>query len=98
MRKKTNPTGSMKTFFYFRARKAARAREEIRAFCERRGVRSAPDRPLSPPVSLEASTSSSNTLEDLAMEREYAALLAVEASDEELLEWATRKEEWDFVS
>ena len=50
-----------------------------------------------PQVSVEASSSSSTTPEDVATEREYAALLAINASDEELLEWATRREEWDFV-
>ena len=94
--KKVNRTGSMKSFFRFRARKAARAREEIRAFWERRGVVFAPAESSSRP-SLEASTSSTETPKDLVVAREYAELMAANASEEELLAWATRKEEWDFV-
>ena len=92
-----NPTGSMKTFFRFRARKAARGREEIQAFWERRGVVFGYRGSACPAASLEASSSSPDTLEDQVAEREYAELMAANASDEELLAWATWREEWDFV-
>ena len=69
--------------------------EEIRAFWERRGVATAAK---GPPAVPEASlSSSSSTPEDLVAEREYLRLMAAGASDEELLEWATRTEVWDFV-
>ena len=88
----------MKKFFRLRARKAARAREEIRVFWERRSVSAAATGPPLPPVAPEASlTSSSDTPEDVVAEREYRELLANGASDEEILEWATRTEVWDFV-
>ena len=66
-------------------------------FWERRGVAFAPEEPSLPPASLEASISSTDTPEDLVVAREYAELMATKASDDELLAWATRKEEWDFV-
>ena len=82
----------MKRFFRLRAR------EEIRAFWERRGVAAAPEGPLPPPIVPEASlTSSSDTPEYLVAEREYLELMATGVSDEELLEWATRMEVWDFA-
>ena len=87
----------MKAFFRFRAWKAARAQEEIRAFWERRGVAFVPVGPSQARASMEASTSSSETPKDLATAREYAALLAAKASDEELLEWTTRQEECGLV-
>ena len=87
----------MKTFFRFRMRRAARGREEIRAFWERRGVVFRNEGSSPPVASLEASTSSPDTPEDLVAKREYAELMAANASDEELLAWATRREEWDFV-
>ena len=93
--KKVNRDGSMRSFFRFQARKAARGREEIRAFWERRGVVFASAE--SSRLSLEASTSSSDTAEDLVVAREYAELMAANASEEELLAWATRQEKWDFV-
>lgn len=76
----------MRSFFRFRARKAARARKEIQAFWERRGTVFALAE--SPSHSLEASTSSTETPEDLVVAREYAELMAANASEEELLAWA----------
>ena len=93
--KKVNRDGSMRSFFRFRAQKAARGRAEIRAFWESRGVAFASAE--SSRLSLEASTSSSDTPEDLVVAREYAELMAANASEEELLAWATRQEKWDFV-
>ena len=84
----------MRSFFRLRAQKAARGRAEIRGFWENRGVVFACE---SPRLSLEASTSSSDTPEDLVVAREYAELTAANASEEELLAWATRQEKWDFV-
>ena len=72
-------------------------REEIRAFWERRGVVFCRDGSAAPAGSLEGSSSSSDTPEDVVAEREYAALIAANASDEELLAWATWGNEWDFV-
>ena len=86
----------MKAFFRFRARSAAMARKEIRAFWERRGKIFTVDEPSHLEGSEEAS-SNSTTPEDIATEREYETLVAMNASDEELLQWATRREEWDFV-
>ena len=94
--KKANPGGSMKAFFRFRARNAAMGRKEIRAFWERRGKIFIVDEPSYVEGSEEAS-SSSTTPEDIATEREYATLVAMNASDEELLQWATHREEWDFA-
>ena len=78
----------MKVFFCFRAREAARGRAEIRAFWKRRGVVFQSEG--SPPLagSLEVSTSSSDVAEDVVVKREYEALMARGASDEELLAWA----------
>ena len=96
--KKANPDGSMKRFYRFRVRKAARAREEIRAFWARRGGVVGSVEPLAAPLASEASsTSSSDTAEDAVAEREYQDLLAAGASAEEILEWATRMEVWDFA-
>ena len=95
--RKANPTGSMKTFFRVRAREAARVREEMRVFWERRGAAGAIEGPPLPSASAEASTSSSDTPEDVTVRRQYAGLVAAGASDEELLAWATHREEWDFV-
>lgn len=86
----------MKAFFRFRARKAAMGRKEIRAFWERQGKVFTVDEPSYVEGSEEAS-SRSTTPEDITTEREYAALVAMNASDEELLQWATRREEWDFA-
>ena len=86
----------MKSFFRFRARKAARGREEIRVFWEGRGVVFASAESSSCP-SLEASTSSTETPEDLVVATEYAELMTANALEEELLAWATCKEKWDFV-
>ena len=85
--KKTNPDGSMKKFYRFRARKAARAREEIRAFWARReGVIGYVEPSTAPAVSGALSTSSSDTAEDAVAEREYENLLTAGASAEEILE------------
>ena len=65
--KKANPIGSIKMFFRIRVREAARAREEMRAFWEHRGAAGTPEGPLLPSVSLEASTSSSDTPEDVTV-------------------------------
>ena len=78
----------MKVFFRFRARKAARGRAEIRAFWERRGVVFRSEGSAAPVASLEALTSSSDKPEDVVVRREYAALMAKNASEEELLAWA----------
>ena len=93
--KKVNRSGSLRSFFRFRARKAARGREEIRAFWERRGVVFALAK--SPSHASEASTSSTETPEDVVAVREYSELIAANAPEEELLAWARRREEWDFV-
>ena len=50
-----------------------------------------------PSASVEASTNSWDTPEDVAVRRQYADLIDVGVSDEKLLAWATHKEEWDFV-
>ena len=46
--KKANPEGSLKRFFRLREQRALKAREDIRAFWEGRGVASAPEGPLPP--------------------------------------------------
>ena len=77
----------MKKFYRFRARKAARAREEIRAFWARRGGVIGYVEPLTAPaVSGALPTSSSDTAEDVVAEREYENLLTAGASAEEILE------------
>ena len=93
--KKVNRDGLMRNFFRLRARKAARGRAEIRGFWENRGVVFGCTE--SSQLSLEVSASSSDTPEDLVVAREYAELTAANASEEELLAWATRQEKWDFV-
>ena len=95
--KKANPSCSMKMFFRARTREAARVREEMRAFWERRGAAGAMVGSVVPFALAEASTSSSDTPEDVAVKRQYADLVAAGASDEELLAWATHREEWDFA-
>ena len=95
--KEANPDGSMKRFYRFRARKAARAREEIRAFWARRGGVGSVQPLAAPPASEASSTSSSDTAEDVVAQREYEELLAAGASAEEILEWATHREVWDFA-
>lgn len=104
--KLANPAGSMREFHRARKRKAAEAREEIRAFWRRHEATTAGAGadPLAscaesaPPHAVFSSDSSSESLDELeATQGELARLLASGASDEELLEWATRREEWDFV-
>lgn len=91
----------MKRFFRLCARKAAGAREEIRAFWERGGVASAPDGPLPPSVMWEVSSSSSSgssgVRDERAAEREYVEFMATRPSDEELLEWVLRAEPKEFA-
>ena len=89
--KKANPEGSIKRFFRLREQRAQAAREEIRAFWEGRGVASAPEGPLPPPV-LPVVSSSSSEPDSCAAEREYLRFMATGPSDEELLEWVLREQ------
>ena len=87
--KKANAGGSMKRFFRLREQRALKAREEIRSFWESRGVESAPEGPLPPPVTPVVSSSSSEA-DSCAAEREYLRFMATGPSDDELLEWVLR--------
>ena len=89
--KKANPEGPMKRFFRLREQRALAAREEIRGFWEGRGVASAPEGPLPPPV-LPVVSSSSSEPDSCAAEREYLRFMATDPSDEELLEWVLREQ------
>lgn len=102
--KLANPNGSMKEFRRYCERKAARVCDEMRVFWRRQDSLGVDDDPLvssaeSAALPAEASyESSSESLDEYeVVEREYLKLMTVGASDEELLEWATCTEVWDFV-
>lgn len=74
------------------------AREEIQAFWEHKGVVAAREGPSSlPALSESPPTSSSESPNDWATEREYLNFMATGPYDEELLEWVLHAEEWDFA-
>lgn len=92
----------MEQFWDFYERKEARERDKMCAFWRRQDSMATDGDPLasfteSVAPSAETSREGSESSGGCSMEREYHKLVSAGASDEELLEWATCTEEWDFV-